>query len=209
MRFWVPSVMVLALAATGCFPQQAPHRPNTADSLAKAMEKPALVEFLDLTGKPAEAWPDDLSNFTSLSRLSLRKNGLSVLPESVKTIPGLVWLDLGENKLSAFPEPGLIPRVVTLYLSDNALTELPASINGMSALAYLNLDRNRLTALPETIGQMESLKWLRLNNNQLTSLPDSIGNLKNLKRLYLRGNPLPEAEKDRVKKLLPQTDVLL
>ena len=209
MSVRLPLAIGLALATTGCFPQQAPHRPHTVDSLAAALETPAVVEFLDLTGKTGESWPDDLAACTALNRVSLRKNGLTELPAALQTIPGLTWLDAGDNQLAAFPEPGLLPHIQTLYLSDNALTGLPASIGGLSQLVYLNLDRNRLTALPEEIGELGSLRWLRLNDNQLTAVPDSIGKLQNLKRLYLRGNPLPEAEKARLKTVLPQTDVIL
>jgi Leucine-rich repeat (LRR) protein len=198
-----------ALALAGCFPQKAPHRPVTAVTLEKATELAATLEFLDLHGRPAESLPADMSAYKNLSKLSLRKTGLTVLPDSVKTIAGpLTWLDLGENKIDVFPDPALLTRVKTLYLSDNSMTNLPPSIGNLTQLFYLNLDRNQLVAIPNEIGSLQSLAFLRLNGNKLTALPDSLANLKNLKRLYLKGNPLPEAEKARLKTLLPKTELM-
>lgn len=209
MRVKVCFIGLVALAATGCFPQKAPHRPITAVTLENATTLAATVEFLDLHGKPFESLPADMSNFKALSQLSLREAGLASLPESVNTIAGpLTWVDLGENKFSAFPDPALLARIKTLYLSDNALTNLPAAIGGLTQLTYLNLDRNQIETLPVEIGNLSSLAFLRLNGNKLTALPESIGNLKNLKRLYLKGNPLPDAEKARLKTLLPQAELL-
>jgi leucine-rich repeat protein SHOC2 len=209
MRLGLCFIGFIALAAAGCFPQKAPHRPLTAVTLEKAAELAATLEFLDLHGKPIDGLPADMSPFTSLSQVSLRKTGLSTLPDALKTITGpMTWLDLGDNKIAAFPDPALLARVKTLYLSDNALTELPASIGSLSQLTYLNLDRNQIAALPPEIGNLQSLAYLRLNGNKLTAIPDSIAQLKALKRLYLKGNPLPESEKVRLKNLLPQTDLL-
>ena len=62
--------------------------------------------------------------------------------------------------------------------------------------------------LPEAIGYLTNLRLLYLLGDNLTSLPDSIGNLKNLKELAVWTNPLSDDEKVRIKKLLPNTDIL-
>lgn len=201
-------VGLLSICAVGCFPQKAPHRPVTAVSIEKALAEPATVEFLDMHDKPQEILPADLSAFTSLTKLSLRNTGITEAPAGLKTLPALDWLDLGENQFTAFPDPILIPNVKLLYLSDNAIAELPASIASLSKLSYLNLDRNQLTNLTAEIGNLPELVFLRLNGNKLTALPESLGNLKKLKRLYLKGNPIPDPEKERIKALLPETDVI-
>jgi leucine-rich repeat protein SHOC2 len=172
MRLRMCFIGFVALAAAGCFPQKAPHRPLTAVTLEKAAELAATLEFLDLHGKPIDGLPADMSPFKSLSQVSLRKTGLSTLPDSVKTISGpLTWLDLGDNKITVFPDPLILARVKTLYLSDNALTELPASIGALSQLTYLNLDRNQIAALPPEIGNLQSLAYLRLNGKNSPPFP--------------------------------------
>ena len=55
------------------------------------------------------------------------------------------------------------------------------------------------------INYLSNLKEFDLTYNQLTSLPESIGKLTNLERLDLRNNPMSDEEKERIKKLLPNT----
>ena len=59
-----------------------------------------------------------------------------------------------------------------------------------------------------TWDELKNLNSLNLNDNNLTSLPESIGNLTNLKRLYLYGNRISDEEKERIKELLPNTNVI-
>lgn len=202
------AIGIVALAASGCFQQKAPHRPVIAANLEEGLKTSASIEFLDLHYQPGVQLPADLRSFTALTQISLRGTELTAVPEGLKTAPRLEWLDLGENKLETLPDPASIPGVRTLYLNDNALAALPPSIGTMTQLTYLNLDRNRLTELPPEIGNLENLSFLRLNGNQLKSVPDAIANLKKLKRLYLKGNPLPEPEKERITKLLPNVQVI-
>jgi leucine-rich repeat protein SHOC2 len=207
MRLSASLIMVLALASAGCFPQKAPPRPVTANSLV-GLERPATVEFLDLHEVAGAALPPDMAPFESLTQVSLRNTGLTAAPGSLASIRALAWLDLSENQLTAFPDPALIPNVETLYTADNALTELPSTVGNLARLTYLNLDRNQLTALPAEIGNLKELTFLRLNGNKLTSLPESMGQLKNLKRLYLKGNPLPDTEKQKIRALLPAVEII-
>lgn len=150
-----------------------------------------------------------LWTLTGLERLSLRKNKLAAIPVDVARLSRLVWLDLGENQIAALP-PDLckLPALSQLYLNDNALTELPADLGSVQTLTYINLDRNQLTALPPEIVKLSALKWLRLNGNQLKALPENIQLLApTLKRLYLKGNPLPDPEKERIRKALPGCEI--
>jgi Leucine-rich repeat (LRR) protein len=202
-------IVALALAAAGCFPQKAPHRPVTATSL-EGLKDPAAVEFLDLHDQTlATRMPGEMGAFKSLAQISLRNTGIQAAPaDCLASLPALNWLDLSENKISVFPDPSLIPNLQVLYLADNALTELPPTVGSLARLTYLNLDRNQLKTLPAEIGSLQALSFLRLNNNKLESVPESIGQLKNLKRLYLKGNALSDAEKQKIRTLLPQTEII-
>jgi Leucine-rich repeat (LRR) protein len=96
-----------------------------------------------------------------------------------------------------------------LWLNDNRLTSLPSELGQLSKLTYLNLDRNPLTALPDSLGRLSNLTWLRLNQNRLTALPTDLSGLaQNLKTLYLMGNPIPDSEKERIRKALPKCRVI-
>ena len=75
----------------------------------------------------------------------------------------------------------------TLWLENNRLTALPASMAKMTSLQMLNLSGNRLKAVPTWIGSLTGLQTLNLAKNQLTGLPSQIQELK-LRHLYLHEN---------------------
>ena len=60
-----------------------------------------------------------------------------------------------------------------------------------------------MTSLPAEIEKLDKLTYLYLSKNQLTSLPAEIGKLDKLIYLQLIGNPIPKAEQEKIKKLLP------
>ena len=93
-------------------------------------------------------------------------------------------------------------------LNSNQLDSLPESIGQLANLTLLYLDENKLTSLPESIGNLTNLTWLNLRRNQLTRLPESIGNLKNLIWLNLRENKLSQSEKDKIRKQLPNCEII-
>jgi leucine-rich repeat protein SHOC2 len=203
-----------ALLIGGCSPSdQFWTKPDVGEkvtSLDAAAKQAATVRNLDLYRQNLQGFPPQVLSLTALERLSLRRNAIGTVPAGITTLTKVTWLDLGQAGLTELnPAIGRMAALQTVYLNDNLLTSLPASLADLAALTYLNADRNKLTSLPNELGRLSSLKWLRLNGNQLTALPaDLTGWSKSLKRLYLRGNPLPEPEKERIRKALPACDVI-
>lgn len=205
--------LILTLAA-GCSPSdQFWHKPDLGTrftSLDDAGRQPQAVRFLDLFDQQRAGFPPAILALTNLERLSLRKNAVGDLPDTIASLTRLAWIDLGACGLTNLPATvGSLPKLTTLYLNDNALSSLPDSLGDLRTLCYLNLDRNQLAALPASIGKLESLRWLRLNGNRLSALPaDMSGLARSLKRLYLRENPLPESELNRIRKALPNCEII-
>jgi internalin A len=131
------------------------------------------------------------------TRLNLRNNQLTTLPEAIAQLSNLSGLDLGYNQLTTLPEAiAQLSNLTVLDLSNNQLTTLPEAIAQLSNLSLLDLSDNQLTTLPEAIAQLSHLTVLYLSNNQLTRLPEAIAQLSHLTVLYLSDNQLtrlPEA----------------
>eukprot|EP00092_Neocalanus_flemingeri_P007693 GFUD01008308.1.p1 GENE.GFUD01008308.1~~GFUD01008308.1.p1 ORF type:complete len:445 (+),score=149.66 GFUD01008308.1:53-1387(+) len=107
-------------------------------------------------------------------------------------------LDLSMMQLTDVPVRDiehLGTKVLTVNLSHNLLTTLPANFPLLSHITKLDLSKNQLVELPENFGGFKSLKSLDLYANQLVKLPVSFAQLKNLKWLDLKDNPLCPALK--------------
>ena len=142
-------------------------------------------------GNQMTSLPESIRNLQALEWLDLSQNTLTSLPESMGNLQALERLDLSHNTLTSLPESmGNLQALEWLDLSLNTLTSLPESIGNLQALKTLYLSDNMLTSLPESIGNLQALETLDLFHNTLTSLPASIGNLQALKTLYLYRNTL-------------------
>ena len=136
--------------------------------------------------------PDDVWERTDLLTLVLAGNGLTEVSGRIGELRNLRMLDLGHNKLRQIPESlGSLEGLADfLYLHDNELAELPASLRRLIRLRYLNISKNTFENLPAAVTQMSGLIELRATDNRMTNLPPSISGLTRLRELHVRNNRL-------------------
>lgn len=79
---------------------------------------------------------------------------------------------------------------ISLILSGNELTEVPAVIAEFTELRVLDLSKNRLRRLPNEVTLLKNLWRLIIDDNDIEQLPDEIGQLVNLRDVYVRKNRL-------------------
>ncbi len=84
-----------------------------------------------------------------------------------------------------------------VYLQENSLTKMPASLGRCETLEIINIENNKLTKVAKRIGNLPRLKHLLLAGNCLESLPfNPFEKAPGLRRLTLTGNKLsPELMK--------------
>ncbi|GBM04389.1 Protein toll [Araneus ventricosus] len=139
---------------------------------------------------------------SSLKTLSLNKNNIESLPESLfSNFSQLKSLSLSDNRLRSLPESIFrdMTNLLTLEISNNLLESLPESVfHNLILLENLFLSKNKLRVLPDGIFRnLSNLVGLDLSYNNLTQLPDNIFNgLTNLIHIRLRGNKLKTLSED-------------
>ncbi|GMT07210.1 hypothetical protein PENTCL1PPCAC_29384 [Pristionchus entomophagus] len=125
----------------------------------------------------------------------------------------ILRLDLSNNLFSSIKELSYFRNLVSIDLSCNPITEIPAQLEecknlrsfvckstyieeipaffkDLTKLHTMNLSGNRIKFFPEVLIQMPALKILYLGANELQYLPYSIGAMTGLELLYLGGNQL-------------------
>ena len=145
-----------------------------------------------LGGVPESVWDQ-----AGLETLVLADNDLTEISGQIGRLRRLHMLDLGHNLLTAVPDSlgDLDGLSDFLYLHDNRLASLPASLQGLSKLRYLNISENAFEIFPDCVCGMASLIELRASDNAFISLPDSVGRLSGLRELHLRNNRLTSLPK--------------
>ncbi|KAG0047487.1 hypothetical protein BGZ83_007457 [Gryganskiella cystojenkinii] len=145
-------------------------------------------------------------------------NAFTVFPATLYTAVGetLNQISIHHNKISEFPFSFTFPVLVTLNISDNAITTLGSALDESKMLDHfpslteLNVSSNRLTELPvwlpkvfpqlktliasrNKIGvlepkSLEGLVTVDLSGNEIATLPPLLGNVRSIKSLSLDGN---------------------
>lgn len=174
------------------------------------LELPALsadfshVNRLDLYGIKWSSHGDTfLKTFTGLKDLSIRKSGLTELPDAIGHMRNLTSLDLSANHIrltsqSARMLSGL-GNLETLRLTSNRLGIAP-DFSGMPRLKQLNLRAAQLEQWPTGLTACPALEVVDLSHNLLREVPAQYLNpapekLEETARLngvtLLEGNPFP------------------
>uniref|UniRef100_A0A7S3D7K0 Adenylate cyclase n=1 Tax=Palpitomonas bilix TaxID=652834 RepID=A0A7S3D7K0_9EUKA len=109
-------------------------------------------------------------------------------------------IDFHHYSLHTYPlettRPPLADALLSLDLSHNKLSFIPADIKNLKAIDTLNLHHNQLESLPAEIGQCTTLIRLNLSKNLLEDLPLEFGHLDLIK--VRNGNELEGAQAVRL-----------
>lgn len=164
----------------------------------------------ELTGTLYTSLKDAMASPDSVTRLKLRRKGLTEIPPEIFNFPNLQELDLGSNKIQSLPSNfGELNNLKILRLNRNKISVVGKEIGSLSNLIYLDLGRNQIQALPFEIGNLKKLEFLQIWGNEITMLPESINDLTALKWLDMRAILLTDSEREDLLEQLPQTEVLI
>ncbi|XP_077243279.1 disease resistance protein At4g27190-like [Tasmannia lanceolata] len=119
--------------------------------------------------------------------------GLEELPKEKEWTKNVERISLMKNRIEILSGQPDCPRLSTLLLQDNFLSQKITNsfFAHMSSLRVLDLSRTRIESLPESLSDLGNLHVLLLRSNALKVVP-SLSKLKKLRVLDLNGNLIKE-----------------
>ncbi len=196
-KFWVIGVVAIgAVAATLLFLVTFFGQSEVNDlALVTVVPSPvptAVVEF-DSSRPSASSAPRQNEYRDISSALAAQTN-----PEQLILYEEEITDDLGE-----------LVTLKQLVIRSDTLTSLPASIGKLQRLEILNVANTpQLASLPAEIGDLVSLEQLDIANTAITVLPAEIKGLKRLRVVFASVSQLSDSEKNRIKQILPNVNIL-
>ncbi|KND94041.1 Leucine-rich repeat-containing protein sog2 [Tolypocladium ophioglossoides CBS 100239] len=125
--------------------------------------------------------------------IDLSRKNIQKLPEEVVDIVKNELERLVDGTSSSSSPPSLTRRyLLSLALSHNQLSSLPARFSECTSLRYLNIRGNQIKEFPMPLCDLRSLEILDLGRNQLRVLPNEIAKLSSLKVLSVPKNQIRE-----------------
>ncbi len=154
---------------------------------------------------------DLLDELNNLQHLGFGGNGIPQLDFNQRSFERLENLWLAGNNIRSLIGIENLPKLKSVNLNGNSLSDLPGSLLKCAQLESLSLDNNpELTfkKLPRSMKELPNLRFLSLSNNDLKSLPENLEDLEKLQYLVVRQNPLAESEIRKFKENKPSLKIL-
>uniref|UniRef100_A0A452IRU8 Calponin-homology (CH) domain-containing protein n=1 Tax=Gopherus agassizii TaxID=38772 RepID=A0A452IRU8_9SAUR len=115
--------------------------------------------------------------FAPLETLNLYHNCIKSIPEAIKNLQMLTYLNISRNLLATLPKYLFDLPLKVLVVSNNKLVSIPEEIGKLRDLMELDISCNEIQVLPQQIGKLQSLRELNIRRNNLHVLPDELGDL--------------------------------
>lgn len=150
----------------------------------------------------------DLSQLDSLEHFDIARNELTEFPEKIKTIPNLTWLTLNNNLFTDFSFiDDRLKKLKTLYLYTNKVNSISRETIFLENLKELLIFDNEIDSIPDNISDLKNLEKLEIWNNPIKYISPKISELTKLESMRLDDDYLTQADKDSLKKWLPNCEI--
>ncbi len=155
-----------------------------------------LVAF-NLAGNSLSELPENFGHLHALRTLNLSNNKFTTLPFDILADMSLTELRASNNRLSGTLIPAGIETIESLQYVDIANNELTALIHShelhLPSIREFYISNNRLTSLPAMSG-WDELLTLEASGNRLADFPTGLVDLRKIKQIALKGNNIREVD---------------
>lgn len=183
---------------------------NIAKILNKDIFDVASSHSLNLSYRNMIEFHDDVYNMTWITSIEATNSDFEIIGESISKLTSLLRINMPYCKIKKLPDSiSELKTVRYLNFTSNELKSLPHNIGEMKSIRSIYLNLNNIEELPDSICDLPCLKYLYLENNKLSKLPENIYKLFNLQELVLSGNSIDEQEQERIKKALPNCEIII
>ena len=158
--------------------------------------------------KAVKSLEEALADPQSVIKLDLSGQKLYSLDIEINRLTNLQYLDLTKTELTQFPiEVTKLPNLQYLQLARNDITKIPDEIARLENLKFLGMSRNNLYLVSPEMGKLKKMEYVDLWDNPIKEFPEEIRGMSNLKKLDLRVVQINEAEKKKLMKMFPYSDI--
>jgi Leucine-rich repeat (LRR) protein len=168
---------------------------NKISELPEGVQELVHLRTLNLARNKLTSIPSEILNISTLTELTVASNRLSgvfVPPQCQISAQSLKSLDLSYNTLEAIATGEItLPVVQTVNLSGNRIKSFP-DISSWEELLTLTVSENLLSELPAGFVMLRRLRNSDLSNNNIIKVDKTIARMEQLVSLNLAGNPLRE-----------------
>lgn len=160
------------------------------------------VEYLDFShNQITSLLPDLFVNCSSLQKLNLDDNKLTVIPNGVfgPANSALKFLYLSSNDLNLIETGALanLSSVEEFYIQNNKFTSFPLEVSSLVGVQRLYMSQNKITTVPpEGLMDLHELTHLNIAYNKLIEMPPLTTNHSRLRYLNLKSNKIKECSED-------------
>ena len=119
----------------------------------------------------------------------------------------LLSLNLSGNNLTDMDSLPKKEWLQVLDLSNNRLTSMTLSLSDMTSLKSLRLGGNAFAVLP-SLPEAKEMQVLDISFNNLSALPEGVERLIGLVKINITGNPIARSEREKLKELFPNAEIV-
>lgn len=103
----------------------------------------------------------------------------------------------------------ILYSLIEFSIEDSLITRLSKDVGKLQNLEGLYLSHNYLKKLPTSICKLKNLKALTFGDNDIKEIPECISKLNKLEHLYMYDLNLSDKEKERLKSIYKNIDILI